>query len=288
MASTVSLDRPRSAPRAPRARPTLTGVITWIAAACFLIVLAGVLISVVVESFATSWPGGWWPKGLTVHPYRQAWTDAGVGRAVLTSLEVGLVVIAISVVFGAPVAYALSRRRFRGKSLVIVLLVLPVMLPPLTYAIQLSALIYKLGLGGSLLGVIISNLVPALPFVILITMPFVEQISPDVEDAARVFGANTPRMFARVLFPLLLPGLLAAAILTLVRVFAAFELTFFVAGPRSQTLVVALFGAASNPGTTSQTLVAAMAVCYMLTSVIVLAVALRFVNPTQVISRRRG
>lgn len=286
--ATATLGRDRPVSRTLRRRPTLTGAIIWAVAACFLLVLAGILASVVVESFATSWPGGWWPKGLTAEQYGTAWNNNGVSSALAATFEVGLSVIAISVVLGVPAAYALTRRPFRGKSVVVVMLLLPVMLPPLSYAIQLSALLYKIGLGGTLAGVILSNLVPALPFVILLTMPFVEQISPELESAARVFGANTFQMYARVLFPLLLPGILAAAILSLVRVFGAFELTFFVSGPSSQTLVVALFGAAANPGTTSPTLIAAIAVIYMASSLFVLSIALRFVNPTQVISRRRG
>ncbi len=222
------------APRARwRRRTTATGVVTYAAAACFVLILFGLIASVVVESFATSWHGGWWPDGLT------GW-----------------------------------------------LLLLPVMLPPLTYATQLSSLIYTAGFGGTLTGVIVSNLVPALPFVILVVMPFVEQVRPDVEQAARVLGAGTFQIFLRVVGPLLLPGVLAASILTLVRVFGAFELTFFVSGPGSESLIVAVFGAASNPAGSTPPLLAAMAVCYMGTSLVVFALALAFVNPTQIVSRR--
>jgi putative spermidine/putrescine transport system permease protein len=107
-----------------------------------------------------------------------------------------------------------------------------------------------------------------------------------VEQAARMCGANTWQLFRRILGPLLLPGVLAAGILTLVRVFGAFELTFFVAGPDSSSLIVAVFGAASNPAGSPPPLVAAMSVCYMATSLVVFALALSFVNPTQIVSRR--
>ena len=57
---------------------------------------------------------------------------------------------------------------------------------------------------------ILANLVPALPFVILVMTPFIEQIDPNLEAAARIFGANTWRYFRYVLLPLLVPGMLAA------------------------------------------------------------------------------
>ncbi|GHH81934.1 spermidine/putrescine ABC transporter permease [Streptomyces sulfonofaciens] len=271
-----------------RPRTTATGVLTYAAAGCFVLVLLGLLVSVLVQSFATSWHGGWWPDGLTGSWFSQAWADPayGVRSHLATTFEIGISVVVVSLLAGVPAAYALSRRSFPGKSLVLILLLLPIMLPPLTYATQLSSLIYTVGLGGTLTGVILSNLVPALPFVVLVMMPFVEQVRPDVEQAARVLGAGTLQIFLRVVGPLLLPGVLAASILTLVRVFGAFELTFFVSGPGSESLIVALFGAASNPAGSAPPLVAAMAVCYMGTSLVVFALALAFVNPTQIVSRR--
>jgi putative spermidine/putrescine transport system permease protein len=274
--------------RGPR-RFTLTGVLTYTAAGCFVLVLLGLFAALILESFATSWRGGWLPAGFTGSWFTQAWSDPayGVSSHLLTTFEIGLSVIVISVAAGVPAAYVLARRSFPGKSLVMVLLALPILLPPLTYATQLSSLIYTIGLGSTLPGVILSNLVPALPFVILVMTPFVEQVRPDVEAAARMCGANTWQLFRRIVGPLLLPGVLAASILTLVRVFGAFELTFFVSGPQSQSLIVAVFGAASNPAGSPPPLVAAMAVCYMATSLVVFALALSFVNPTQIVSRER-
>jgi len=148
-------------------------------------------------------------------------------------------------------------------------------------------MMYRIGLGGTLTAVVLVNIVPALPLVVLITIPFVEQVNPAVEDAARVFGAGTWQLFSRVLVPLLLPGVAAAGILTLVRVLGSFELTFFVSSADTQTLVVAIFGALSNPGGVAAGLVAAMTVYYMLVAVLGLAVSLRFANPVTAVSRHR-
>jgi len=122
-------------------------------------------------------------------------------------------------------------------------------------------------------GVILANLVPAVPFVILVMIPFVEQIDPRIEAAARVFGAGTARMFVYVLLPLLAPGILAALLLVLVRTIAMFELTFFTAGPTSQTLVVALYYAVYAAGVRAGQSIDAMAVVYMVTTLVWLLVA---------------
>jgi putative spermidine/putrescine transport system permease protein len=90
-----------------------------------------------------------------------------------------------------------------------------------------------------------------------------------------------------VLAPLMVPGLLAAGVLVLVRVVGQFELTFLVAGPNSQTLVVALFGASLQAGQLPSQQIDAMAVVYMLTTLVLLMIALRFVDPTSVAARNR-
>ena len=111
----------------------------------------------------------------------------------------------------------------------------------MTFGIPLATVLYQTGLGGTFTGVVLANLVPTVPFVILVMIPFIEQIDPKLEAAARVFGANTLQLFAHVLVPILLPGVLAALLLVLVRTISMFELTFLTAGPSSQTLVVALY-----------------------------------------------
>ena len=294
--TTTSTRRSDTRPTAPQASAwsgvrqrfsgvTLTAVITWLAAICFVLILLSILVSVLVTSFATVWRGTWWPEGLTAHWYADALSTPGLLRSILTTFEVGFAVVALALIAGVPTGYVLARKNFPGKSIVMLLMLLPVILPTMTYAVQLAAMMYRIGLGGSLLAVILVNLVPALPLVILITIPFVEQISPDVEHAAKVFGANNLQLFGRVLVPLLIPGIVAAGILCLVRVLGQFELTFFVANAKNQTLVVTIFGKLSDPGGVSASLTAAMSVFYMVIALIGLVISLRFANPAQALTR---
>ncbi|MEK8106168.1 ABC transporter permease subunit [Micromonospora sp. M12] len=126
-----------------------------------------------------------------------------------------------------------------------------------------------------------------MPFVILTMTPFIEQIDPRIESAARMCGAGLRTVFLRILTPLLVPGILASAILVLVRTVGMFELTFLTAGPDSQTLVVALYYSMSASGIRAQQSVDAMAVIYTSMMLVLLVVALRYVNPTQLVARVR-
>ncbi|HEV8229938.1 MAG TPA: ABC transporter permease, partial [Candidatus Limnocylindria bacterium] len=107
------------------------------------------------------------------------------------------------------------------------------------------------------------------------------------ERAARVLGASPARVFTRVLVPIAAPGVLAAALIVIVRTLAMFELTFLTSGADSQTLVVALYYAAFAPGIRPSQQIDAMAVVYMATSLVLLLAALRFVNPTNMVVRVR-
>jgi putative spermidine/putrescine transport system permease protein len=266
-------------------RNTVGGWLVWGAVAFFLVNLFGLVASVVVNSFATQWFGTWWPAGLTSSWYSTAWREMNLLDVLVVTGQVALAVVVLSVLIGVPTAYALARRDFPGKRLVMVLFLLPILMPPMTYGIPLATVLYKFDLAGSMVGVIIANLVPSVPFVVLTMTPFIEQIDQKIESAARMCGANTMAVFSRVLAPLLVPGILAAAILVLVRTVGMFELTFLTAGPGSQTLVVSLYEAMFSAGIRAQQAVDAMAVIYTGSMVVLLVVALRFVNPTQLVTR---
>ena len=259
----------------------------WTIMALFLVNLLALIAAVVVSSFATRWLGTWLPAGWTTHWYRSAWSEFQLYDVLTVTFEIVALVVALSGLLGVPAAYAMARREFPGKRVVMLLFLAPLLVPPITYGIPLATVLYRVHLAGAMGGVILANLVPSVPFVILIMIPFVEQIDPRVEAAARVFGAGIGRLFVQVLVPLLTPGILAALLLVLVRTIAMFELTFLTSGPDSQTLVVALYYAVFAAGVRPGQSIDAMAVVYMITTLIWLLIALRFVNPSQIVTRAK-
>ena len=259
--------------------------VTWAVLAFFLVNLAGVIGTVLLNSFGGRWFDSWLPSGWTGHWYSDAWKEFSLGRVLGVTVEVTLLVVAISLALGVPAAYALARRDFPGKKALNLLFVLPILVPPIAYGIPLATMLYKVHLAGTMSGVVAANLVPSIPFVIFTMTPFIEQIDPRIEAAARVCGAGNGTVLTRILTPLLLPGMLAAGILVLVRTFGMFELSFLTSGPTSQTLVVTLFSAVNSAGIRSTQSVDAMAVVYTGSVAVLLLIALRFVNPTQLVAR---
>lgn len=262
-------------------------IAVWALATLFVLNLLAVIAAVIVNSFATRWLGTWLPRGWTDRWYFSAWSEFQLSSVVIVTFEMAFVVVIISGILGVLTAYALARRDFPGKRAIILLFLLPLLIPPLTYGIPLATVLYQLGLGGTFWGVVLINLVPSFPFVVLVMIPFIEQIDPRIEAAARVFGAGTTSLFIRILLPLLLPGMLAALLLVLVRTLAMFELTFLIAGPQTQTLVVSLYYAVFASGVRAGQSIDAMAVIYMVTTLFWLIIALQFVNPTQIVARAK-
>ena len=259
----------------------------WAVAALFILNLLAVIAVVIINSFSTRWLGTWLPAGWTTRWYFSAWKEFQLSSVVLVTFQIVFTVTLISGLLGVMTAYALARRDFAGKKLIVLLFLLPLLIPPLTYGIPLATVLYQLGLGGTFWGVVLINLVPSFPFVVLVMIPFIEQIDPRIEAAARVFGAGTTSLFIRILLPLLLPGMLAALLLVLVRTIAMFELTFLIAGPTTQTLVVSLYYAVFASGVRAAQSIDAMAVIYMVTTLFWLIIALQFVNPTQIVARAK-
>ena len=259
----------------------------WVVVGFFIINLFAMIATVVVDSVATRWLGTWLPAGYTTSWYFSAWDEFQLYYVLIVTIQVVGAVVVIAGLLGVPAAYAMARRDFPGKRIVMLLFLLPILVPPMTYGIPLATVLYQSPFGGTVWGGILANLVPTVPFVILVMIPFIEQIDPRIEQAARVFGAGTFRLFFSVLLPLLVPGVLAALLLVLVRTIAMFELTFLTAGPTSQTLVVALYYSVFAAGVRAGQSIDAMAVIYMVTTLIWLLIALRFVNPAQIVTRAK-
>ncbi|WP_022886640.1 ABC transporter permease [Glaciibacter superstes] len=258
----------------------------WFGVAAFFIFLFGIVISVLVDSFGKPWFDTWLPENFTLGWYQEAWNRFDLSHIIGVTLLVAFAVIVVSVVIGVPASYVLARSRFPGKNLVMLLFLLPILIPPITFGIPLATVMYNFGLGRTVLAVILVNLVPSVPFVIITMTPFIEQINPSIENAARMCGANMWQVFTKVLAPLLVPGILAASILVLVRTVGMFDLTFLVSGPTSDTLVVAIYRAMTSAGGgEARQLISSMGVIYTAMMLVILIIALRFINPTQLVAQ---
>ena len=152
-------------------------------------------------------------------------------EAMRTSLEVATVSTLISIVMGTFLAIALVRQRFVGREALDTLLVLPLTVAEVVMGASLLTLFLDLGWNRGFTTIVLANVAFQLSFVALTIRARVRGHDWTTEDAALDLGAGPIRTFWRVTFPLILPGIVAAALLAFALSLDDFIITYFNAGP---------------------------------------------------------
>jgi len=260
----------------------LSGVLFMITIVFYVFNIFGILLAVIVNSFGKQWFGNLFPPIFTTEWYRYAMKEHNIPQLLQTTFLVVIVVVVVSLLIAFPASYVLARKNFKFKGVLMTLFMLPMLIPPMTYGLPLATLLLRTKM-PNLLCVMLANLVPIIPFMILILTPFIEQVGANIESAGKMLGANRFTIFRRLLIPLTAPGILTAGILAIVKTISAFELTYLIATKKSMTLVVALYADAFAAGVRPMQAIDALAVMYFIVAMGSLAIALRFVSPTQMV-----
>jgi molybdate transport system permease protein len=176
--------------------------------------------------------------------------------ALRLSLITSGIALALIICVGTPAAYLLATRSFRGKSLVVTLVELPLVLPPAVAGIALLAAVGPSGiLGGAVdaagielalqtAGVVVALTFVASPFYVRQAMAAFAAVDRTLMDASRTLGASEARGFTRVMIPAALPGLAAGTALALGRALGEFGATLMFAGSFqgiTQTVPLAIY-----------------------------------------------
>jgi molybdate transport system permease protein len=179
--------------------------------------------------------------------------------ALRLSLQVAVVATALNALVGIPIAYLLARRRFRGRSLVNLLVTLPLVLPPTVVGYYLIVLLGRRGALGAplydLTGVtvaftwyaaVIAATVMALPLLVHTARAAIESVDRDLERAAYTLGRSELRTVLEVTLPLARKGILAGLVLAFARALGEFGATLMLAGNipgRTQTVPLSIYTA---------------------------------------------
>lgn len=214
-------------------------------ATLFLFLLALLLPAAVlaVWSFTLRWPWpGLLPRAFSTDQWGAFFSLSGgafeiVGRSAL--LAGGVTVL--SLLISLPAAKALALLSFPGKRIVEMLVLAPVLVPPISYAPGMHALFLRIGIADSFTGVLLSHLVPCLPYGIRILVNVFRALGENMEIQARVLGATPFRAFLHITLPLIAPGIASAGGLLFIVSLSQYLLTFFLGGGKIVTLSLALF-----------------------------------------------
>ena len=184
-----------------------------------------------IRTTALTWPEFW-----------NAVTTPRVIASYRLTFGASLAAALVNAVFGLLVAWVLVRYRFPGKKFVDALVDLPFALPTAVAGIALTALYAGNGWIGQYfeaigikiaftpLGVFVALTFIGLPFVVRTVQPVLEDVEPELEEAAATLGANRLQTFVRVIFPTLFPALLTGFALAFARAIGEYGSVIFIAG----------------------------------------------------------
>src|SRR5271167_665544 len=182
----------------------------YIAAMCVWLMTP--IVIVVILAFSGDGYLRFPPSSLSLQWFARFFGDLQWQRALLSSLIIGAIACIVSTTIGFFAAYAFLRSEFRGKKLLLSLMLTPVIVPNIITAIAMYYFAGKLGLIGNILWLGLCHAVIAMPVVLLILLAALRAVDPNLERAALGLGGSHVRVFFRVVLPIALPGVMSSAL----------------------------------------------------------------------------
>jgi spermidine/putrescine transport system permease protein len=177
----------------------------------------------------------WNPEG---SPTLKHWKDPcgapGVCESLVTSIQIGFLATVVATVLGTMLAFAMVRHRFRGRATSNVLVFVPMATPEIVLGASLLTIFVQgfsnVGLRLGFWTIVIAHIMFCVSFVVVTVKARLQSLDPRLEEAAQDLYAGPGSTFWKVTFPLVLPGIVGAALLAFSLSFDDFIITNFVSG----------------------------------------------------------
>lgn len=194
-----------------RAKRTISLTLSYVALALVTFLMIFPLIIVVIVSFTPNavtqtWPPKIIPSAWTFDNYTSLFQRLPIGRELLNTIVFAGAVTIISVFFDSLAAYGLSRVDFKGRGILLAVLIATMMIPAMALLIPVYKLLGSMGLVNSYLGIIIPRMADVGGIFLL--RQFFISIPKDLDNAARIDGAGEFRIFAQIILPNAVPAIL--------------------------------------------------------------------------------
>ncbi|MBU6240506.1 MAG: ABC transporter permease [Acidobacteria bacterium] len=181
-------------------------------------------------------------QGFTLDNWANPFAQEQLTSALWVSLRIALISTFCATILGSLIALALSRYKFKGSGGINLFLVLPLTSPEIVLGSSLATLFINRGVSFGYVTVIIAHIMFQISFVAVTVRARIRGFDWTLEQAAMDLGATPSRAFWKITFPLILPGILAAALLSFALSIDDFIITFFNAGSLV-TFPLQIFGA---------------------------------------------
>lgn len=175
--------------------------------------------------------------------FASAWNGAHIGRYFFNTLLVSVSTVALTLLFSAAAGYVLARTRFPGRKALLAVVAVTFFLPHGYTIVPIYDMITALGLGSSLIAVVLVQVAGGMVFNTFMFMGYFRTVTRDIEEAAMVDGANFHQLFFRIALPLARPMLATLGLFTLIQSWNNFmtPLIFTLGHPEDRTIAVGLY-----------------------------------------------
>lgn len=181
------------------------------------------------------------PDNPTWYNFIEAWSSNNFSIYFSNSVFVAVTTMLLGLLTASMMAFAFARFKFPGKEIYFVLLIGTMMIPAMVFIIPQFILIQKLGLYDNRLGLILIYTAVGIPFNTFLLRGFFENIPREIEDAARIDGANLWQIYYKIMLPMVKPGLATVAIFSFLGGWDEFLLALtFIDTPAKRTLPIAI------------------------------------------------
>jgi len=213
--------------------------LTVLAVGIFIFLYVPIFILIIYSFNANKVVGVW--SGFSLQWYGKLLQDKAVMDALMVSVWVAFWSTAISTILGTLAALAMERHRFHGRLALDAGMYLPVIIPDIVMALSTLLFFVMFSVTLSRYTILIAHVAFNISFVAIVVRARLGDMDDDLEEAAADLGADEWQAFRRVTLPLLMPGIVAAALLAFTLSLDDFVITFFVSGPGSTTLPVRVY-----------------------------------------------
>lgn len=241
----------------------------------FILIMPLLIMIIWSISASWSWPS-LFPKSLTLRAYHYILEPSTkVLKILLTSVTLSIIVTLLTLLISVPAARAIAFYDFKGKNIIKILLLLPLMVPILTVAMGIHLLFCHIGLANTYLGVILIHVIPGIPYGVKILINIFELNGNKMELQARTLGANNLQVLRYITIPLIKPGLIIAGSIIYIMSFTQYFITFLIGGGRIVTYAMILFPFVESG---DRTMAAALSVIFILSITFVLFISEKIVG----------
>jgi multiple sugar transport system permease protein len=194
-------------------RYLIAAVAVFLSALMLAPVVLSFFASIKTKADASSVPPTYLPHSFSLENYATIVNyQAGLWTYASNSAVVAAIAIVLVIVLAVPAGYGLARFQFRGKEVLFLLLLLPLMIPYQSILVPIYMMFAKIGLANTQLGLAIIHAILQIPFSVYLMRNSFEGVPKELEEAALIDGGSSFQCFTRVSLPLVLPGVVTIAL----------------------------------------------------------------------------